>query len=498
MADLAASSINSRNRFQTVVNFEPNNSADRPKLSHEITYFLSMQGEAGYLSYFYSPDELLNLPVVIAPAYDDSLPLAYYFVSTSHNTYLLGDQLWGSASTSSYTHVITNGAHCVEIDVWPGKGDGAEPIVTHGWTLTRDIPFRDVCSAINDAVEARTDDWPLFVSLECHVPVDGQQALVNIMKEMWSDKLVASAVEGVDETSVAPRELKGKIVMMIEYYPQKQDEGIGISESEEASESQKVPTVKISESLAELGVYARSMKPGKNWLKQELEKLHILINISESALIGLLPHALADLISNGQRYLRRVYPRGSRILSGNLDPLRCWRAGAHFVALNWQDFDLGMQLNEALFAGSGGWVPKPPSLLGGRKAEGRVGLSLDIIGLSSFPHPGDERDFSLRVRVYLYHAAGDREWKSKSVRCKKVPDTGADAMFNERCVWAFDADDLAFLRVVVTEGGDEPLAVFCARMHYIQQGYRFIRLLNMEGKDTLSTLLIKTAITDVS
>ena len=71
-------------------------------------------------------------------------------------------------------------------------------------------------------------------------------------------------------------------------------------------------------------------------------------------------------------------------MSGNLDPLAAWRAGSHFAALNWQEFDRGMQINEAMFVGSDGWVPKPGRLrvAGGEKEEGRLGLAVDIVGVS--------------------------------------------------------------------------------------------------------------------
>ncbi|KAI5121752.1 hypothetical protein M0805_009041 [Coniferiporia weirii] len=475
-----------QHRFHTHVNLKPGLASDVPRLSSEITYFLSMQGQ--------SADELLELPAVVAPDYDDTLPLTSYFVSTSHNTYLLGDQLWGKASAASYAHVIANGAHCVEIDVWPSK-DGSGPIVTHGWTLTQHIPFRDVCTTINAAVEAKDDDWPLFVSLECHVGVDGQAELVEIMKESWGERLVVSAIEGVDDGYVAPGELKGRIVMMVEYYPPD-------SEAEEAEdvaleEEPASERIKISGELFQLGIYARSMKPKKGWVNQAFELPHILINISESSLAALLPEGRPALVANAQRNLRRVFPRGTRIMSGNLDPLRCWRAGSHFAALNWQDFDCSMQLNEALFAGTAGWVPKPLDMLGAQSEAGKVSLSLGIIGLSALPRLKGEADFHVRIRVHLYHAAGDKEWKSKSVHCKKVPETGADAMFNESCVWTFESDELAFIRIVVTGDDEDAVAIFCARVQNMQQGYRLVRLLDTKGKDTHSTLLVNTVITSM-
>ncbi|KAL5480323.1 hypothetical protein ACEPAI_1593 [Sanghuangporus weigelae] len=492
-------------RFETEVNLFPERAEQTPQVSSEVSYFLSMRGE--------DASEVLKKPVLSVPEYDDSLPLADYFVSTSHNTYLLGDQLWGKSSASAYTHVLTDGAHCVEIDVWPSENPSQGPIVTHGWTLTSDIFFRDVCLAIKEGLEKKEDDWPVFVSLECHVEPEGQGELVTIMKETWGETLVGGHVEGYDKDDgsqrhVSPRELKNRIVMMIEHYPVKEkSEGDNVdsdtssssdSSKDSASDSQKTKTkTRISDELAALGIYALSIKPKKDWLKQELEHLHILINISESALLSLLPHSLSSLITHGQRHLRRVYPRGTRIMSGNLDPLAAWRAGSHFAALNRQEFDKGMQINEAMFVGSQGWVPKPSRLrvTGGEREEERVGLAADIVGLSSLQHPEKKDKFKAHIRVSLYHEAGVKEWKSNPVKFKpSSPDSGggSDAMFNESCTWAFDADELAFVRILVTDEDDDDLAVFCARITHIQQGFRFIRLLNMKGKDAHATLLNRT------
>lgn len=44
----------------------------------------------------------------------------------------------------------------------------------------------------------------------------------------------------------------------------------------------------------------------------------------------------------------------------------------------------------------------------------------------------------------------------------------------------------------------EHLAVFCARIEYIQQGWRLIRLLDTKGKETSGTLLAKFTISSNS
>ncbi|KAI9045630.1 putative phosphoinositide-specific phospholipase C [Aspergillus affinis] len=49
-----------------------------------------------------------------------SSPIADYFISSSHNTYLTGNQLYSDAAASAYANVLLTGCRCVEIDIWDG------------------------------------------------------------------------------------------------------------------------------------------------------------------------------------------------------------------------------------------------------------------------------------------------------------------------------------------------------------------------------------------
>lgn len=70
-----------------------------------------------FLAHLTSAESSYASPIEV----DTSLPLSQYFISTSHNSYLSGNQLWSRASTDAYREILLRRCRCIEIDVWDGE-----------------------------------------------------------------------------------------------------------------------------------------------------------------------------------------------------------------------------------------------------------------------------------------------------------------------------------------------------------------------------------------
>ncbi|PKS05026.1 hypothetical protein jhhlp_008392 [Lomentospora prolificans] len=489
---------------------------------------------------------------------DRSFTLQDYFVSSSHNTYLVAHQLYGASNVDAYRVALRAGSRCVEIDAWDNDNNKEEPKVTHGFTLVSNIPFRTVCEAIRDVVDEEISEaaktgspspTPILISLENHCDAHGQKRLVEILNETLGHRLLRAPIqkdnEGLDYDAtkhVRLSDLGCQVVVIVEHHLQDEAPDSGSSSSSDSSsdssgdeedkkareEYKKKKKKKkstgsgvIIPELEALGVYAQSVKPGNNsWFDPgELINAphHHLVNVSESSLRQHLPANKAKIAQHNSKHLMRVFPKGTRISSNNLQPVPFWGIGAQICAMNWQRFDASMQINEALFSGTEGYVLKPAGIRAGGSGLVTTGrkkkLKLHAAGATDVPSPGtnDPKDLRPYLTCVLVHPDDLKneppKQKTSPYKQRKLdflrrgdnpPPT--EPIWDEVLEWEYEDSELVFLRMLVKS--DESFAknpilgVAAVRLLYLVPGWNFIELLDLKGRETKCSILVKFDIED--
>ncbi|KAG0227445.1 Phospholipase C [Actinomortierella wolfii] len=474
-----------------------------------------------FTSFLLSSDNSIISPKHQVVHQDMTQSLSNYYISSSHNTYLLGHQLTGQSSIEGYIRALQNGCRCVELDCWDGP-DG-QPVIYHGRTLTSKILFRDVIEAISTYAFVNSP-YPLILSLEIHCDLEQQEIMARTMTQKLGSWLVVAPLYSDDHNLPSPEEMMFKILIKSKVQPEadqleseSESESERDSEGEESNKSSKAKKakVRIAKALSDITIYCQS-RHFKGWSHDHCMPNKI-ISFSERVSLGHVNKSLQEYINFNKTHLTRVYPAGFRINSTNYDPHQHWAAGCQIVALNYQNYDRGMQMNSAMFSLNGhcGYVLKPQPL---RLAAGErcnhdpaptfvktypVDVTIEIISAQQLPRPneatsGDVVDPVCEIELLV---PGQPTVKHKT---RHINDNGFNPVWGERFKFRVDYEhhELVFFRFVVHDEDikfSDLISAYCISLDAMEQGYRHIQLLDPMGEKYLySTLFVKIEIVPCS
>ncbi|KAM3607652.1 uncharacterized protein V6R79_011356 [Siganus canaliculatus] len=465
---------------------------------------------------------------------DMSQPLSHYFISSSHNTYLLEDQLRGQSSQEAYIQALKRGCRCVEVDCWDG-GDG-EPVVYHGHTLTSKILFKDVISTLKEYA-FKVSDFPVILSLENHCGVEQQTVMAQHLRQILGDTLQTTLLDGVIPQQLpAPQELKGKVLLKAKKIggleecldetltdEVSDEEELTNDDAEATSTSTEDPHAecsshsaksksKLSRELSDLVVYCKSVHFHGFEHARSQAKCYEMSSFSESKAKKLTKETGADFVQYNTRQLSRIYPSGLRTDSSNYNPQELWSVGCQIVALNFQTAGLEMDLNDGLFRQNGGcgYVLKPDFMRDSNtqfsleKPEERAGyrplrLSIQVISGQQLPKVNQKEGSIVDplVRVEIYGAPQDQAKEETN----HINNNGFNPLWNETLNFVVHTPELALVRFVVEDydkaSRNDFIGQFTLPFTCIQEGYRHIHLLSKDGTAIPpSSLFINISISD--
>ncbi|TNM94347.1 hypothetical protein fugu_002523 [Takifugu bimaculatus] len=508
---------------QLIERYEP---SDTAKLLNAMTF-------DGFLMYLGSMEGSIFNPQRRGIFQDMSQPLCHYFIASSHNTYLMEDQLRGHSSMEGYIRALSRGCRCVEVDCWDGAN--GEPIVYHGHTFTSKILFKDVVGAVANYA-FKVSEYPVILSVENHCGIEQQRVMAEHLNHILGDKLLKSTLNGKALVGLpSPEDLRGKILLKAKKIGPLEDSFRGITEDSqtgEVSEEDEVAEIddddvhrdsvrrrvmrskqRLSKELSDCVVYCKSVHFRSFKHSRIHSKFYEVASFTESKARKHLREAGAEFVYHNSRQLTRVYPSGFRTDSSNFNPQEMWNAGCQIVALNFQTAGEGMDLNDGLFRQNGncGFILKPSFM---RVAEKRFDpetpherdnykpmvLTVQVISGQQLPKVNIKEDSIVDplVRVEIHGVPLDQAKQET----RYIENNGFNPVWYDTLRFTIHTPELAMVRFVVEDydktSKNDFVGQYTLPLSCMQQGYRHIHLLSKDGTSIPpASLFVHIRITDL-
>ena len=486
-------------------------------------------------------------PVKSGMVYQDMCyPMTFYFINSSHNTYLTGDQFSSLSDTQMYAKVLMSGCRCVELDCWDGPN--GEPIIYHGYTRTSRISFRSVIETISNYAFINSV-YPVILSLEVHTSNKQQACMADIIKSTLKDKLFVITSELANDSTFkfSPDELKYKVLLKgkrnkstsfynkIEHshpewmttsdlgHQSRHDffdlSGKNSIEDEDSvafmgyiPDDTPVSECKISPKLSDLiSIEARHFSLLNE--NEPLKATNICSSLTESKSEAISKHNSNDYIKRNMSMFTRVYPSMTRITSSNFHPMPHWAAGCQLVALNWQttqSYELRYNKGFFLNNGNSGYVLKPEymrkdastlneplqSIINKEYSVNYKRLRIKIISGFALPKPNNNL-YGEIVDPFVVGWIETPSGKRYKQQTQSIQDNGYHPVFsnNSTSIFEFEITDMA-LTTLVLQVWDENFQFhnfLCDSIipcSLIRTGYRAVPLQSSSDNEQCNSLLM--------